>query len=74
MKKKKIEKRFCEECGLEMIASEYTTGFDRYTGEPRPYVRYTCPTLNWDEMMKNPMFNWSSDRFMGHYYFSEKLY
>ena len=65
--------RYCERCGKMMNQTEYSNGFNRFTGEETKYIRFICPELNRDEMLKHPQFNMFGEIFMGHYYFSEKI-
>ena len=71
----KINKnRYCEKCGKIMNQIEFSDGFDRFTGRPKPWIRYVCPELNWEEILKHPQFNMFAETFMGHYYYSERQY
>jgi len=72
LKKQNSKTRYCQKCGEKMIETMIHKGFDRYTGKPVEYIRYLCPTLDWDKMIKCPYFDYFSTTFRGHYYFEEE--
>lgn len=65
-----MPKRYCEKCGVEMIANKFTDGFDRKTGEPMEYIRYICPEI---KDRTEDTFAFLDGMYMGHYTFIEKV-